>query len=195
MVRGRRNNVCSMPSLPSVEHAWLTARGVSVPTRRMYWRMSAPSTAWSVLGNPPPCAQPFGHGRPGVAPEPLSAGVGSAAAPGRYPLAHQSRGPSCVRPGNRRGRLRPLDRTLCPQAPGWLREEPAVETLRRVWVQQFYREDGCVRWRTEHEGIPPARLFISSPMTLRRGMPRSIRRRGSAIKSMSPRPVRTMCRT
>jgi transposase len=32
-----------------------------------------------------------------------------------------------------------------------------------VWVQQFYQEDGCVRWRTEHEGIPPAGIFISSP--------------------------------
>ena len=50
-----------------------------------------------------------------------------------------------------------------PQAPVWLREEPAVETLRRVWVQQFYREADCVRWRTEHEGIPPAGTFISSP--------------------------------
>ena len=40
---------------------------------------------------------------------------------------------------------------------------PAVETLRRVWVQQFYRESGCVYWRTEKEGIPPSGLFISSP--------------------------------
>ncbi|HEY5867986.1 MAG TPA: IS1182 family transposase [Candidatus Tectomicrobia bacterium] len=56
-----------------------------------------------------------------------------------------------------------LSALYAPHAPVWLREEPAVETLRRVWVQQFYREDGGVRWRTEHEGIPPAGLFISSP--------------------------------
>jgi transposase len=50
-----------------------------------------------------------------------------------------------------------------PDAPAWLREVPAVETLRRVWLQQFYVEAGQVRWRTEAEGIPPAALFISSP--------------------------------
>jgi transposase len=56
-----------------------------------------------------------------------------------------------------------LSALYAPHAPVWLREEPAVETLRRVWVQQFYREADCVRWRTEREGIPPAGLFISSP--------------------------------
>jgi transposase len=50
-----------------------------------------------------------------------------------------------------------------PGAPAWLREVPAVETLRRVWVQQFYVEDGQVRWRTEAEGIPPSATFLSSP--------------------------------
>lgn len=50
-------------------------------------------------------------------------------------------------------------------APPWLRQLPAVETLRRVWVQQFYLADGTVRWR-EREGIPPASLFISSPYDL-----------------------------
>jgi len=50
-----------------------------------------------------------------------------------------------------------------PEAPAWLREVPAVETLRRVWVQQFYLEAGQIRWRTEAEGIPPSGVFISSP--------------------------------
>jgi transposase len=50
-----------------------------------------------------------------------------------------------------------------PGAPSWLGEVPAVETLRRVWVQQFAVEAGRVRWRTDDEGVPPARLFISSP--------------------------------
>jgi transposase len=49
------------------------------------------------------------------------------------------------------------------EAPAWLREVPAVETLRRVWLQQFYVETSQVRWRTEAEGIPPSALFISSP--------------------------------
>jgi transposase len=50
-----------------------------------------------------------------------------------------------------------------PAAPAWLQEVPVVETLRRVWVQQFYVEAAQVRWRTEAEGIPPSALFISSP--------------------------------
>ncbi len=48
-------------------------------------------------------------------------------------------------------------------APNWLKEVPAIETLRRVWRQQFYMQDGVVHWRTEVEGIPPARLIVSSP--------------------------------
>ncbi len=40
---------------------------------------------------------------------------------------------------------------------------PAVETLRRVWLQQFAVDAGRVWWRTESDGVPPARLFISSP--------------------------------
>ncbi len=47
-------------------------------------------------------------------------------------------------------------------APAWLRELPAVETLRRVWVQQYHLVEGAVRWRGS-EDIPPAAVFISSP--------------------------------
>ena len=43
-----------------------------------------------------------------------------------------------------------------------MREVPAVETLRRVWVQQFRRDDGAVRWRAADD-IPPAAVFIGSP--------------------------------
>jgi transposase len=50
-----------------------------------------------------------------------------------------------------------------PGSPSWLAEVPAVETLRRVWVQQFAIDAGRVTWRTEAEGIPPASQFISSP--------------------------------
>lgn len=48
-------------------------------------------------------------------------------------------------------------------APEWLRHVPAVETLRRVWVQQYYIQDDTLTWRTEEEGIPRSRRFISSP--------------------------------
>jgi transposase len=43
-----------------------------------------------------------------------------------------------------------------------LREHPAVETLRQVWVQQFYREDETLRFRCPEE-LPPAAGAISSP--------------------------------
>ena len=45
----------------------------------------------------------------------------------------------------------------------WLRQVPAVETLRRVWVQQFYLSAEGVQWRTAEHGIPPSSLFLSSP--------------------------------
>jgi len=52
---------------------------------------------------------------------------------------------------------------VAPNSPEWLRHLPAVDMLRRVWIQQFYLADGQVRWRTEQDGIPPAARFISSP--------------------------------
>jgi len=50
-----------------------------------------------------------------------------------------------------------------PTAPQWLREVPAVETLRRVWVQNYRQHEAGVRWRTTEDGIPKAAHFISSP--------------------------------
>jgi len=47
-------------------------------------------------------------------------------------------------------------------APPWLREIPAAETLRRVWMQQYVIEEGVQRWRTADE-LPPAARFLSSP--------------------------------
>ncbi len=46
----------------------------------------------------------------------------------------------------------------------WLREIPAVQILRRVWIQQFYASDpgSPVHWRVA-EDLPPAPLLISSP--------------------------------
>ncbi|HXX78083.1 MAG TPA: IS1182 family transposase [Ktedonobacteraceae bacterium] len=47
-------------------------------------------------------------------------------------------------------------------APPWLREIPAVEVLRRVWVQQFTLLQEQVVWRSD-DNIPPASVLISSP--------------------------------
>ncbi len=47
-------------------------------------------------------------------------------------------------------------------APAWLPDVPAVEVLRRVWVQQYLVSEGKVCWRA-NENIPPASILISSP--------------------------------
>jgi transposase len=49
-----------------------------------------------------------------------------------------------------------------PAAPAWLREVPAVEVLRRVWLQQFYAPAETIQWRAA-EDLPPGALLISSP--------------------------------
>ena len=49
-----------------------------------------------------------------------------------------------------------------PAAPAWLGQVPAVEILRRVWLAQFYIDEGRVRWR-KAENLPPAGQRIDSP--------------------------------
>jgi transposase len=56
-----------------------------------------------------------------------------------------------------------LDHIYAHGAPAWLRPLPAVDILRRVWMQQYYRTETEVRWRSVEDGFPPAGLFISSP--------------------------------
>jgi transposase len=58
-----------------------------------------------------------------------------------------------------------LDAIFDGNSPTWLRQVSAVETLRKVWVQQYYISDNRIDWRTE-QGIPPATLMISSPYDL-----------------------------
>jgi transposase len=68
--------------------------------------------------------------------------------------------------GNRMGAdgRRLLTAIYDPTAPEWLRHIPAVEILRRVWVQQFHapNEQGVVRMR-EGKDLPPSNLWIHSP--------------------------------
>lgn len=47
-------------------------------------------------------------------------------------------------------------------APIWLRKIPAVEVLRQVWLQQYYTEQGHIRWRNNDE-LPPHKWLIVSP--------------------------------
>jgi hypothetical protein len=58
-----------------------------------------------------------------------------------------------------------------PGAPGWLRDLPAVQALRRIWIQQFYLQAGegggeKVIWRGDEQGLPPARSRLVSPYDL-----------------------------
>lgn len=55
-----------------------------------------------------------------------------------------------------------LEMIYAATAPAWLREVPAVEVLRQVWVQQFYGPDEPVRWRAAQD-LPPSALLICSP--------------------------------
>ncbi len=61
-----------------------------------------------------------------------------------------------------------LEAVYSAGAPAWARELPAAQTLRRVWVQQYYRvidEHGekVVRREAREHGLPPGRAMISSP--------------------------------
>ena len=55
-----------------------------------------------------------------------------------------------------------LNAVLADNSPRWLRQIPAVEILRKVWVQQYYCCELSIRWRTQQEA-PPASVMISSP--------------------------------
>lgn len=68
--------------------------------------------------------------------------------------------------------FRLLEAVYSPQAPGWLAELPAVETLRRIWIQQYYRsidehgaEEVVRRERNKH-GLPPGHTVLISPYDL-----------------------------
>jgi transposase len=64
-----------------------------------------------------------------------------------------------------------LEQVTAPGAPAWLRELPAVQVLRRVWIQQYYRETGeggekVVRREEREHGLPPGRDRLLSPYDL-----------------------------
>jgi transposase len=44
----------------------------------------------------------------------------------------------------------------------WLYKVPAIDILRRVWLQQFYASDRPAHWRNAAD-LPPAAILISSP--------------------------------
>jgi transposase len=60
-----------------------------------------------------------------------------------------------------------LSAVYSPTTPGWLREVPAVQTLRRMWLQQYYAPDarGVLRLRATQDR-PPGALLLQSPYDL-----------------------------
>lgn len=58
-----------------------------------------------------------------------------------------------------------LAAVYAPSAAAELRTLPAVEVLRRVWIQQFAAPCAPVRWR-DHADVPPAAILIQSPYDL-----------------------------
>jgi transposase len=49
-----------------------------------------------------------------------------------------------------------------PLAPAYLCKLPAIEALRRIWLQNYYQEGDELLWRSEKE-CPPCHLRITSP--------------------------------
>jgi transposase len=58
-----------------------------------------------------------------------------------------------------------LEACYAQDTPAWLRDIPAVEVLRRVWVQQYLLTQGKFSWRSD-DNIPPPAILISSPYDL-----------------------------
>jgi transposase len=55
-----------------------------------------------------------------------------------------------------------LNAVYSSEAPAWLREIPAVQVLRRVWVQQYMVTEGQIQLRSAQD-LPPAGMRIDSP--------------------------------
>jgi transposase len=58
-----------------------------------------------------------------------------------------------------------LEQIYADKELGWLREVPAVEMLRQVWVQQYWLDNGQLK-RREVKNMPPVSDWIRSPFDL-----------------------------
>lgn len=55
-----------------------------------------------------------------------------------------------------------LNQIYGPDTPVAIRSLPEVETMRQVWLQSFYQDEGQVRWRIR-DNLPPSERLIVSP--------------------------------
>ena len=58
-----------------------------------------------------------------------------------------------------------LERVYGVQEMPWLGSLPAVETLRRIWIQQYYQWEEALCWRKAAD-TPPQKLRIATPFDL-----------------------------
>jgi hypothetical protein len=77
----------------------------------------------------------------------------------RLPVSEAARGKLAVQYGKDGYHL--LEAVSAPGAPGWLPDLPAVQALRQIWVQQYYRSsdehgEKVVRREDSEHGLQPA---------------------------------------
>jgi hypothetical protein len=82
----------------------------------------------------------------------------------RLPKAEHARIDQAMQVG--RDGLLLLEAVYGPDAPAGLAGVEAVQVLRATWIQQFYLDDGQVRWRDKHSGLPPGSRMILNPYDL-----------------------------
>jgi hypothetical protein len=82
-----------------------------------------------------------------------------------------------------------LEAVYAPDAPAGLADLEAVQALRVTWIQQFYLDDGQVRWRDKRSGLPPGSRMILNPTTSTPAPASNAAAPGGATKPTSPRPA------
>ncbi|MFJ5035717.1 hypothetical protein ACIQB5_48790 [Streptomyces sp. NPDC088560] len=70
-----------------------------------------------------------------------------------------------------------------PSAPARLRELPGLETVRQVWVQQYYHDQNGHRWRDKSD-LPPSTTAIGSPYDIDARCGIKCGRAGAASRNM-----------
>jgi hypothetical protein len=81
-----------------------------------------------------------------------------------------------------------LEAVHAADAPSWLRQVPAVRTLRAVGIQRYYRDGQGLRRRGKGE-LPPAALAIDSPHDTDARYGINAAWAGAATGPTSPRPA------
>jgi hypothetical protein len=105
----------------------------------------------------------------------------------RLPKAEHARIDQAIQVG--RDGLLLLEAVYAPDAPAGLAGVEAVQVLRATWIQQFYLDDGQVRWRDKHSGLPPGSRIILNPTTWMPGPASNAAAPGAALRRTSLRRV------